>query len=826
MTFSRLAIPAVALCGLLALSSVQGQVVVPPVAGDLQAYIATQTAALTNTNNFSFGVYSDIHMIENPSYGLTRVQWQHLLTNWRDRGDLFGIIVGDLGYGGAADVDNVLSGPATIPGAPRLFYAMGNHELDGLGKRMWIDALLPGAVRPGSWTVQAQTPAGNADQAYYSFNVGAYTHFIVLDGDYTSFDGYNARARQAFGQNQLRWLIDDVRANANRNILVFVHEPIDQQVNGSTPFYTLIDKGSILDLLTVHPKQSFVFSGHFHSHKGITRWKGVNSVHVMTGADPFYGVRVMIAGDQISVQTDGALTDFDQHPMNQIEESGGQKIIHVAEDGTICGYTRALQMTPSAAVGSITPTSGPLMLASTAMTWYQPRFISEQLIKIQPGMRFSYDIQLADVTNGNDAVTVQPNWYMTNGVVPPLVVDQNGIQLSRRPSDGTAFLYNEDVPPLGGRATGQWYHRDFDLSALAGHYIDGLYLTGGAPRVSVGAIYVDNIRLTWPASSNPATVGGGQSLLSTQTPAVVNNVGANFELGMRFSSDTPGRITAIRFWKATGETGAHVGRIWASSGQSLASVTFTNESPAGWQEQALSAPLDIAANTQYVVSVNTTLNLYAATPSFFTSDRTSGNLRAPAAVNGVYSNYNAVGTFPSYTYASTNYFRDIVFVPGSPSPSDTILTNQVPAAQNFSTGANYELGTRFSSDVAGRLTAIRFWKAPGETGQHVGRLWSAAGQLLASVTFTSESASGWQEQMLATDVPISANTEYVVSVNTTNAVYVATQYAFVNGLTNGHLRAPAGSNGLYGPANVLGSFPNVSYASTNYFRDVRFVANP
>ena len=167
-------------------------------------------------------------MIENQNYGLTRLQWQGLLSQWRDDGQLFGMVLGDLGYGNLTDIDNVLSGPAAVTGAPRVIYTMGNHELDGVGKRPWIDALYPGAVRPGSWSAVPQVPAGNADFAYFSFDVGPFTHFIVLDGNQSTYDGLNVRTRQTFGQAQLTWLANDIRANPDKNVLVFVHEPIDR----------------------------------------------------------------------------------------------------------------------------------------------------------------------------------------------------------------------------------------------------------------------------------------------------------------------------------------------------------------------------------------------------------------------------------------------------------------------------------------------------------------------------------------------------------------------------------------------------------------------
>ena len=140
----------------------------------------------------------------------------------------------------------------------------------------------------------------------------------------------------------------------------------------------------------------------------------------------------------------------------------------------------------------------------------------------------------------------------------------------------------------------------------------------------------------------------------------------------------------------------------------------------------------------------------------------------------------------------------------SGTPSQTLLTTEVPAAQGAS--GPWELGVRVVSDVAGQITAVRFWKSSGETGAHVGRVWSNAGALLASVAFTNETASGWQQQTLPTPLAIAANTAYVVSVNTgTNGFYGATYGAFTTPLVNAHLTAPAGPNGLYGGP---GTFPH------------------
>ena len=152
--------------------------------------------------------------------------------------------------------------------------------------------------------------------------------------------------------------------------------------------------------------------------------------------------------------------------------------------------------------------------------------------------------------------------------------------------------------------------------------------------------------------------------------------------------------------------------------------------------------------------------------------------------------------------------------------SGTLLTSQTPGS--FPNDATtYELGVRLVADVDGQFTAIRFWKAAQESGTvHVGRVWTASGQLLGSVTFTNESASGWQQQPLATPVAVTAGTEYVVSVNTAD-YFADTQHVFDNGLMHGHLRAVSWANGVYGSRPEHSR--RVATASSNYFRDVVFV---
>ncbi|WP_250002920.1 N,N-dimethylformamidase beta subunit family domain-containing protein [Actinoplanes sp. M2I2] len=144
------------------------------------------------------------------------------------------------------------------------------------------------------------------------------------------------------------------------------------------------------------------------------------------------------------------------------------------------------------------------------------------------------------------------------------------------------------------------------------------------------------------------------------------------------------------------------------------------------------------------------------------------------------------------------------------------------AADPDSTGT--EVGTKFRADVAGRVTAIRFYKSPANTGTHVGRLWTASGTLLSTVTFTGETASGWQQATLSTPVSLAAGTTYVVSYYAPNGRYAADPtYFAARGYDNAPLHAPRdgadGANGVYrfGPG-----FPTLAWESANYWVDVMF----
>src|SRR5260370_20280095 len=64
------------------------------------------------------------------------------------------------------------------------------------------------------------------------------------------------------------------------------------------------------------------------------------------------------------------------------------------------------------------------------------------------------------------------------------------------------------------------------------------------------------------------------------------------------------------------------------------------------------------------------------------------------------------------------------------------------------------LGVQFQAASSGFIYGVRFYKEVDNTGTHIGSLWSSTGTLMASGTFSNETASGWQDLDFTTPVAV------------------------------------------------------------------------
>ena len=168
-----------------------------------------------------------------------------------------------------------------------------------------------------------------------------------------------------------------------------------------------------------------------------------------------------------------------------------------------------------------------------------------------------------------------------------------------------------------------------------------------------------------------------------------------------------------------------------------------------------------------------------------------------------------------------------IAVTTAPTTVSLFSASNTPAQTNLNDGTPLEVGMKFTSSVAGQITALKFYRSASDTGPDLLDLWTATGTKLASATFTNTTASGWQTVSLATPVAITANTTYVASYHTTGA-YVATNNFFTTAFTSGLLTAPSSARPAATASMPMaepvttGIFPTNTFGAANYWADVVF----
>ncbi len=163
-------------------------------------------------------------------------------------------------------------------------------------------------------------------------------------------------------------------------------------------------------------------------------------------------------------------------------------------------------------------------------------------------------------------------------------------------------------------------------------------------------------------------------------------------------------------------------------------------------------------------------------------------------------------------------------------PCSIFGLSQTPFVASSGDPNSVEVGVKFTSQVDGWITGVRFYKGAGNTGTHIGHLWTQSGQVLASAQFVNETSTGWQEAQFGVPVPVAAGTTYVASYLAPNGNYAADDLAadyaspdlgLDHGAGSGPLTAlPDGTSGGNGVFRYGGdAFPSGSFGATNYWVD-------
>ncbi|MBX4916572.1 DUF4082 domain-containing protein [Rhizobium bangladeshense] len=425
--------------------------------------------------------------------------------------------------------------------------------------------------------------------------------------------------------------------------------------------------------------------------------------------------------------------------------------------------------------------------------------------------------------------------------------DQGSVSLTVQAAPAGETLFTGSEGPTGGSFNDNTaMELGMKFVASANGAISGIryYKAAGDTSVHTGSLWKADGTLLATVTFTSESLSGWQTA-TFSTPLQIT-AGATYVA----SYHTTGTYVATTGYFNTAHTNGSLTALAGSNGvyavgSGSTFPTLSYQSTNYWVDvvynQSTGNTVPVAANDNgYTTYTNTALSIAAANLLANDSDA-DGDLLvitgAGGAVNGSvsYDSQTQTVTFtPTAGYSGPASFSySIADGQGGTASAQVSLTvnaqgseqnlfsaNETPAIVSVDDNQQVNLGMKFQADTAGWITGIRFYKGAENTGPHNGYLWTASGTLLASVTFSNETASGWQTATLAQQIAVEADTTYVVSYST-NGNYSATGNYFSTGKTSGDLRALSGDNGLYAYGSS-GLFPTSSYNSTNYYVDVAF----
>jgi len=145
-----------------------------------------------------------------------------------------------------------------------IYHTLGNHDIDLLTKQEFLDRVTNSGIPP-------------EQGRYYSFNHGS-VHYVVLDANFypdgkdhsfTETDPSYQWNNCYISSQELTWLKNDLENSRNQNVIVFVHQRIDESIPGTDQDdHTVKNAWQARELLEAHQGVLAVFQGHQHDAYG------------------------------------------------------------------------------------------------------------------------------------------------------------------------------------------------------------------------------------------------------------------------------------------------------------------------------------------------------------------------------------------------------------------------------------------------------------------------------------------------------------------------------------------------------------------------------
>jgi hypothetical protein len=361
---------------------------------------------------------------------------------------------------------------------------------------------------------------------------------------------------------------------------------------------------------------------------------------------------------------------------------------------------------------------------------------------------------------------------------------------------------------------------------------------------TLGAISVSPApasRFVLSALPNSVVPGSAQSFTVTADDPY-GNAATGYAGTVKFTSSDTAAILPANYTFTNGNQGVHGFSVtFKTAGTQSVTVTDINSGISGTQSGitvGLAAPTNLVATAVSTSQIKLTWTGSSGATGYQIQESQSSSTgwTQIGTTSGGITTFQQTGLSAATTY----YFRVLATVGSVDSPysnvasattsgaaptSASIWSNSYIPTENADSYGSYEVGVKFAASVAGNVIGVRFYKQPIMGGKlHVGHLWSLSGQLLATATFTNESASGWQQVNFANPVAIAANTIYIASFSASGGYFgITTSFFAYGGVTNGPLQAlpnsVSGGNGVY---SRTGGFPSVSGNGMNFWADVAF----